>query len=144
LLLSGLLGFSVDRESEKDAAARKPTNSKDGKWSFRSSAGWTPVSRRILAWLKEARCKCLSDVEGSSVVFSFSVASCCERLCDALSLMFSGFSSYQMQITFWRKLHAKLLKKSFTNSKKLECTFKLTSSIYKISWSNLSYSSSYK
>jgi hypothetical protein len=35
-------------------------------------------------------------------------------------------------------------KKVSKNSEKHECTYELTSSIYKISWSNSSYSSSYK
>jgi hypothetical protein len=53
--------------------------------------------------------------------------------------------TYRMQTKFLCKPYVNLLKKVLKNSKKRhECTSQLTSSIYKISWSNSSYFSSYK
>jgi hypothetical protein len=52
--------------------------------------------------------------------------------------------TYWIQTTFWCKHCANLLKKFQKILKKHECTYELTSFIYKISWSNSSYSSSYK
>ena len=53
--------------------------------------------------------------------------------------------TYPVQTKFWCKSRVNLLKNISKNSEKNhECASQLTSSIYKISWSNSSYSRSYK
>ena len=53
--------------------------------------------------------------------------------------------TYPVQTKFWCKSRVNLLKNISKNSEKNhECASQLTSSIYKISWSNSSYPRSYK